>query len=170
MIEAPHLWPSTGPGDERGGAIQTDLLLACDAVLMGRRTYEGFAPAWPTRSGDPASDHINTMPKYVVSSTLRDPEWTNTTVIARRSRRRDPRAQGAARAGHRAVRVRRRSRTLLVEHGMLDELRAVGPPAVRGQAARRATLLFRDGPADAVPARPTAALNSGIVILTYTLA
>ena len=42
---------------------------------MGRRTYEGFAPVWPTRSGDPVSDHINSMPKYVVSSTLSDPEW-----------------------------------------------------------------------------------------------
>jgi dihydrofolate reductase len=42
---------------------------------MGRRTYEGFAPVWPTRSGDPYSDRINSMPKYVVSSTLKDPEW-----------------------------------------------------------------------------------------------
>ena len=42
---------------------------------MGRRTYAGFAPVWPTRSGDPVSDHINSLPKYVVSSTLSDPEW-----------------------------------------------------------------------------------------------
>ena len=64
VVEGPHLWPSLDrPGDERGGPIQTDLLLSCDAVLMGRRTYEGFAPVWPTRSGDPYSDRINTMPK-----------------------------------------------------------------------------------------------------------
>ena len=82
VVEAPHLWPSLGrPGDERAGRIQTDLLLSCDALLMGRRTYEGFAPVWPTRSGDPASDHINAMPKYVVSTTLSDPEWNNTRVI-----------------------------------------------------------------------------------------
>ena len=83
VVEGPHLWPSRGrPSDERSGQIQTDLLLSCDAVLMGRRTYEGFAPVWPTRSGDPYSDRINTMPKYVVSTTLEAPEWANTHVIA----------------------------------------------------------------------------------------
>ena len=74
VIEGPHLWPSLGPRDERWEQIQTDLLLSCDALLMGRRTYEVFAPVWPTRSGDPMSDHINSMSKYVVSTTLKDPE------------------------------------------------------------------------------------------------
>ena|SRR6266568_7779924 len=78
VIEEPHLWPSLGPRDERWEQIQTDLLLTCDALLMGRRTYEIFAPVWPTGSGDPMSDHINSMPKYVVSTTLKDPEWHNT--------------------------------------------------------------------------------------------
>lgn len=55
VIEQPHLWPSTGPDDEAAGAIQTELLLSCDAALMGRRTYEGFAPVWPTRSGTPSA-------------------------------------------------------------------------------------------------------------------
>ena len=72
---------------ELAGTIQTELLLSCDAVLMGRRTYEGFAPVWPTRSGDPYSDRINTMPKYVVSSTLRDPEWSQHDRHRRRSDR-----------------------------------------------------------------------------------
>src|SRR5688500_7515490 len=79
VIEGPHLWPSLGrPSDERADRIQTDLLLACDALVMGRHTYDGFAAVWPTRSGDPASDHINTMPKYVVSTTLNTPtrSWT----------------------------------------------------------------------------------------------
>ena len=57
VVEGPHLWPSLGrPGDERAGQIQTELALSCDAMLMGRRTYDGFAPVWPTRSGDPVSD------------------------------------------------------------------------------------------------------------------
>ena len=51
------------------------------AMLLGRRTYEGFAAAWPEREGEFA-DLFNGMPKYVVSSTLSDPEWNNTTVIA----------------------------------------------------------------------------------------
>ena len=49
VIEGPQLWPSLGPRDERWEQIQADLLLSCDALVMGRRTYEGFAPVWPTR-------------------------------------------------------------------------------------------------------------------------
>ena len=83
VIENPHLWPplkagTSGEGDE----IQTDLLETCDIVLMGRRTYDVFAPAWSARSGDPYSDRINTMRKVVVSTTLTDPQWSNTEVIA----------------------------------------------------------------------------------------
>ena len=109
VVEQPHEWPTIErPPDERGGEIQTSLLMECDAVLMGRRTYEGFAPVWQTRSGDPASDRINTMPKYVVSTTLRDPDWANTTVISDDVVGTDPRAQGRIRPRHRAVRLRRR--------------------------------------------------------------
>src|SRR3954464_15667004 len=82
VIEGPHLWPSLGrPSDERFGRIQSQLLESTDALLMGRRTYEGFAPVWPTRAGDPDADQINSMPKYVVSTTLKDPAWNNTHVI-----------------------------------------------------------------------------------------
>jgi dihydrofolate reductase len=51
-----------------------------DALLIGRRTYESFAGAWPNREGEFA-DKFNTMPKFVVSTTLKDPEWNNTTVL-----------------------------------------------------------------------------------------
>jgi dihydrofolate reductase len=66
-------------GDE-GDKFKLDETMASDALLLGRRTYEGFADAWPQRDGEFA-DKFNTMPKYVVSSTLKDPEWTNSTVI-----------------------------------------------------------------------------------------
>jgi dihydrofolate reductase len=56
-------------------------LEAADAQLLGRVTYEGFAAAWPERRGDPFSDKFNTMPKYVVSSTLTEAAWENSTVI-----------------------------------------------------------------------------------------
>jgi dihydrofolate reductase len=55
--------------------------MASDALLLGRVTYEGFAEAWPSRTGEFA-DKFNGMPKYVVSRTLQDAEWNNTTVIA----------------------------------------------------------------------------------------
>jgi dihydrofolate reductase len=83
VIEAPQNWMvSTGERGKQGDEIQADLLLSCDALIMGRRTYESFAPAWAPQSGDPMSDHINSMRKYVASSTLTEPEWENTTVIS----------------------------------------------------------------------------------------
>jgi dihydrofolate reductase len=66
---------------EEGDKFKLDETLASDALLLGRVTYEGFAEAWPSREGEFA-DKINTGPKYVVSNTLTDPEWQNTTVIS----------------------------------------------------------------------------------------
>ena len=66
-------------GDE-GNAFKLDETMASQALLLGRVTYEGFSAAWPTREGEFA-DKFNNMPKYVVSSTLKDPEWSNTTVL-----------------------------------------------------------------------------------------
>jgi dihydrofolate reductase len=66
-------------GDE-GDKFKLDETMQSDALLLGRVTYQGFADAWPSRTGDFA-DKFNNMPKYVVSSTLTDPEWTNTRVL-----------------------------------------------------------------------------------------
>jgi dihydrofolate reductase len=66
-------------GDE-GNQFKLDETMGTAALLLGRRTYEGFAAAWPERDGEFA-DKFNSMPKYVVSSTLRDPAWNNTTVL-----------------------------------------------------------------------------------------
>ena len=60
--------------------LTRDHLAACDALLMGRRTYETFAEAWPSQTGDYA-DRINSMKKYVASTTLDKAAWTNSTVI-----------------------------------------------------------------------------------------
>jgi dihydrofolate reductase len=65
---------------EDGNRFKLEETLETDALLIGRVTYEGFAGAWPSREGEFA-DKFNTMPKYVVSSTLEDPEWNNTTVL-----------------------------------------------------------------------------------------
>jgi dihydrofolate reductase len=66
-------------GDE-GDRFKLDETMASDALLLGRVTYEGFAAAWPSRDGDFA-DKFNTMPKYVVSSTLDKADWNNSTVL-----------------------------------------------------------------------------------------
>jgi dihydrofolate reductase len=66
-------------GDE-GDKFKLDETTDSAALLLGRTTYEGFADSWPSREGEFA-DKFNNMPKYVVSSTLRNPEWTNTTVL-----------------------------------------------------------------------------------------
>src|SRR5687767_2805819 len=66
--------------DEEHSKYSSDLLFAADALLLGRATYEGFASAWTKRSGDPFTDRINSMPKYVASRTLKDATW-NATVL-----------------------------------------------------------------------------------------
>jgi dihydrofolate reductase len=75
VIERPQDWPSLATRGGGGDEVQAELVLSCDAMVMGRRTYEGFAPVWPTRSGDPISDQINSMAKYVVSATLTEPQY-----------------------------------------------------------------------------------------------
>ena len=66
-------------GDD-GDKFKLDEAMDAEALLLGRVTYEGFADAWPSRDGEFA-DKFNSMPKYVVSSTLTDPEWNNSTVL-----------------------------------------------------------------------------------------
>src|SRR3954465_3780957 len=63
-----------------GNQFKLDEVMSAAALLLGRVTYEGFAEAWPSREGEFA-DKFNTMPKYVVSTTLTDPEWSNSTGI-----------------------------------------------------------------------------------------
>ena len=66
-------------GDD-GNQFKLEETMRADALLIGRRTYESFAGAWPKREGEFA-DKFNSMPKYVVSTTLGEPEWNNTTVL-----------------------------------------------------------------------------------------
>jgi dihydrofolate reductase len=65
---------------EDGNRFKLDETLETDALFIGRVTYESFAGAWPKRDGEFA-DKFNSMPKFVISSTLKDPEWNNTTVL-----------------------------------------------------------------------------------------
>lgn len=166
VVERPHEWPSVGEG--RGGEgdqIQEDLLLSCDALIMGRRTYDVFAPVWPTRSGDPSSDQINSMRKYVVSSSLTDPEWNNTTVItgdpvAEIRRLKEAPGQDIVQYGFGQL-----SFTML-EHGLLDELRLWVYPLFLS-SGEPADLLHRSGPSVLFELVDTTTLENGIVILSY---
>jgi dihydrofolate reductase len=81
VVEDPHLWSGQFQSEDTGelnGAVLGD----ADSMLLGRVTYEGFAAAWPSRSGDLFSDKFNAMPKYVVSKTLETADWNNSTIIA----------------------------------------------------------------------------------------
>ena len=120
-------------GDE-GDKFKLDETMATDALLLGRVTYEGFARAWPSREGEFAYK-FNTMPKYVVSSTLRDPEWTNSTVLSGDV----PEEVAKVKERHDGDIVVHGSRQLvqtLLEHDLVDELRLMVFPVVLGTGKR----------------------------------
>jgi dihydrofolate reductase len=167
VIENPQDWPASEVEDDAGTVIQTELLFACDAVLMGRRTYEGFAPVWTTRSGDPFSDRINSMAKYVVSSTLTEPDWTNTTVISG-----DPVAEIERLKAEPGMNIVQygfgQLSYALMEHGLLDELRLWVYPFFVGSGGPE-DLLYRDSHVTRFTLADTTVLKSGVVVLTYEL-
>jgi dihydrofolate reductase len=117
-------------GDE-GDRFKYDEILAADGHLLGRRTYEGFAAAWPSREGEFA-DRFNSMPKYVVSSTLQDPTWQNTHVISF--------DEIAGLDGNLLVSGSRQLAQGLLAAGLVDELRLMVFPVVLGAGKR----LFAD--------------------------
>lgn len=166
VVENPHLWPSLGRGTaDEGDAIQTDLLSTCDIVLMGRRTYDVFAPAWSSREGDPFSDRINTMRKVVVSTTLTNPQWTNTEVIAgdvvdwvRELKGED--------GGHIVQYGFGDVSRLLLEHGLFDQLQWWIRPQLVGPSDA-GDLLYRAGTAAVFDLVDSRVLSNGIVLATY---
>lgn len=118
-------------GDE-GDEFKTKETFEADGLLLGRRTYEGFAAAWPERAGDPFADKYNSMPKYVVSSTLEDPDWGETTVIS---------VDDIARVrdetdGYLIVHGSGRLVHHLIANDLVDELRLMVFPVVLGTGQR----------------------------------
>jgi dihydrofolate reductase len=115
---------------EEGDKFKLDEAREADALLLGRVTYQGFADAWPSRDGEFA-EKFNSMPKYVVSSTLEDPEWTNSTVLGGDLAE----AVAEVRAKHDGDIVVHGSPQLvqaLIDQDLVDELRLMVFPVVLG--------------------------------------
>jgi dihydrofolate reductase len=165
VIENPQDWPATGGFGNEGNQLQTELIERCDAVLMGRRTYDSFTPAWADRSGDPLSERMNAITKYVVSTTLTDPKWHNTTVIdhdpidtirgLKRQTGADIVQYGFGPLAH-----------ALLAAGLLDELRLWVHPFFVG-AGTDGDLLHRAGSSGRFEHVNSTTLTNGIVILDY---
>ena len=124
---------------EDGNAFKLDEVMEAQVQLLGRVTYEGFAAAWPSREG-PFADKLNSDPKYVVSTTLTNPEWENTTVISGNV------VDGISmlKVDTKGVILVSGSGTLvrtLFEANLVDELRLMVFPTILGRGKR----LFPDG-------------------------
>ena len=148
-------------GDE-GDKFKLDETFGSEALLLGRVTYEGFSAAWPSREGEFA-DKFNSMPKYVVSSTLGEPEWNNSTVlkgdvadeVGKLKQKHD---------GDIVVHGSARLVQTLLEHDLVDELRLMVYPVVLGSGKR----LFGDT-SDGKPLRlvDSKVVGDGVAILIY---
>jgi len=136
--------------------------LGTEALLLGRRSYEWFAARWPSRSGELA-DRLNSLPKYVVSSTLEDPDWSNSTVLkgdavdAVTKLKQELAGEIVVPASFQLVRT-------LMEHNLVDELRLKIYPVALGAGER----LFGET-SDMKPLRlvDTQTVEVDIVFLTY---
>jgi dihydrofolate reductase len=147
---------------EDGDKFKLDEALGADALLLGRVTFEGFAEAWPSRSGEFA-DKFNTMPKYVVSSTLEEPGWDNSTVLGGDLSD----AVAELRSKHDGDVVVHGSGQLakaLIDRDLVDELRLMVFPVVLGRGKRlfgetedRKTLRLTD----------SKVVGDGVAILVY---
>jgi dihydrofolate reductase len=135
-------------------------------MLLGRVTYEGFADAWPQREGEFA-DLFNSMPKYVVSSTLDQPEWTNSTVI-RGNDLVDAVSKLKQEAdGDVVVHGSPQLAQALLEHDLVDELRLMVFPVILGTGKR---LFGEPGEKKTLRLVDSKVVGDGVVILTYTAA
>ena len=154
-------WTRASSGPE-GAKYKLDEIMDAGAMLFGRRTYESYAAAWPGRD-DEYADKLNGMPKYVVSSTLSDPEWSNTTVL-----------QGDAASAVRALKEQTDGDIIvqgsaeltytLMENDLVDEWRLMIFPIVVGAGKR-----FFGDPGKAVDLRlvESRAVGEGVAIMTY---
>ena len=148
-------------GDE-GDKFKLDEALSAEALLLGRVTYEGFAAAWPSREGEFA-DKFNTMPKYVVSSTLENPEWNNSTIL-------DGKVADEVTTlkqkvdGDIVVHGSAQLAQALLEHDLVDEVRLMVFPVVLGSGKR---LFGATSDKKSMQLADSKVVGDGVAILTY---
>lgn len=151
--------------DPEGMKYKLDEVMEFDALLLGRVTYEGFAAAWPDRSDEAGfADKMNSMAKYVVSSTLTEASWNNSTIIAGNVAEEIARLKeqdgGDILVGGSQTLVQ-----ALREHDLVDEYRLMVFPTVLGSGKR----LFTEdtGTPSVLKLTDSKPLSTGTVILTY---
>jgi dihydrofolate reductase len=149
-------------GGEETDQILLDQALGTEALLLGRRSYEFLAALWPSRSGELA-DRLNSLPKYIVSSTLEDPDWNKSTVLKGEVVNEVSKLKQELNGEINVVASFQLGRTL-IEHDLLDELRLMVYPVVLGAGER----LFGET-SDKKPMRlvDTQTVGDGVAILTY---
>ena len=151
-------------GDD-GDKFKLDEALGAAALLLGRRTYEGFADAWPERTGEFA-DKFNGMPKYVVSSTIEEPSWNNSTVLkgdlaeSVRALARDLDGDVVVHGSAQLVRF-------LLENDLVDELRLMVFPVVLGKGK---TLFTGTGDKKTLRLVDSRTVGDGVAIMIYARA
>ncbi|NWJ46298.1 MAG: dihydrofolate reductase family protein [Chloroflexi bacterium] len=162
VMEAPDKW-SFQFWTVEAGEFKFAELFASDALLLGRVTYEGFAKAWPSMTDEQGyADRMNSLPKYVVSTTMTKGEWNNSTVLKENiveevSKLKQQSGQNILVFG---------SATLvqtLMEHDLIDEYWLMIYPVVVGNGKK----LFRDGINTSLSLVETKTLSSGVIILSY---
>ena len=131
---------------------------------MGRRSYEFFAALWPSRSGELA-DRLNSLPKYVVSSTLEDPDWNNSTVLTGAAADEVSKLKDELEGEINVIASFQLGRTL-IEHDLLDELRLMVLPVVLGSGER---LFGETSDTKSMRLLHTRAVGDGVAYLTYEL-
>ena len=164
VIEGPS-WTFDYPFDPKMGAAIGKVMGSAEAILLGRRTYEEFAPAWSSRSAedDPGAPFMNESPKYVVSGTLKKADWNNTTIVGRYS----PEAISTLKERIKGDLYVSGSGTLvraMLADGLVDELHLFVFPLALGKGDR----LFQDGgPGAKLSLVDVEGYESGVVHMAY---
>jgi dihydrofolate reductase len=146
-----------------GDKFKLDETIDAEALLLGRTTYEGFAAAWPSMEGEFA-DKFNSMPKYVISSTLSDPQWNNSTVLSGDVGEQVSKLKDTV-DGDIVVHGSAQLAQALIERDLVDELRLMVFPVVLGSGKR----LFAEPAGEKKPLRlkSSQAVGDGICALVY---